>query len=279
MIKIVADSGCDLSEDMKNKKGIDVTIIPLSLELGEKKYVDDGTMDIPSFMVDMSKSSIAPKTAAPSPELYLEAFKGPESVFCITVTSALSGSYNSACLAKKIYFDEIGEKFIHVIDTRAASTSLVLVALKINEFKEKNIPDFEIVEKITKFAKELSFYFIMEKFDNLVKTGRVNPTIAKIANFLSIKPICHGNPEGEIEMLAKAKGFEKASHKLIDIIKNSNKDFENRVLAISHVQCLERALSFKEEIIKKIKFKDIVISEAGGLTSTYGNENSLFVSI
>jgi len=118
----------------------------------------------------------------------------------------------------------------------------------------------------------------LEKFDSLVKSGRINPAVAKIASMLSIKPICMGTREGVIAMTAKAKGFKKAIEKLIEIIIEDKLDFENRILAISHVKCVEKAVYFKDEISKKIKFKNIIIVEARGVIATYANALGIVVA-
>ena len=273
MFKIVVDSGCDLSKEIKKEN---MEIIPLTLQLEDKDYIDDANLNIDTYIQAMHKSQNT-RTAAPSPELYMDAFKGPESVFAITLSSKLSGSFNSAMLAKQMIFDEIGEKFIHVIDSLSASVGQTVIALKLGEFIENNFSDIEIVEKINKFMSEQQTFIILERYDNLVKTGRINPAIAKIASILSIKPVLRAE-SGEIKMMDKARGFNKAVTKLVGAIKNTNLNFEERILAISHVKCLERATAVKDEVIKHMKFKKIVIVETAGLSSTYANEQGVIVS-
>ncbi|MDR2939018.1 MAG: DegV family protein [Clostridiales bacterium] len=275
MIKIVVDSGCDLNPEIKQEIGANV--IPLNLQIDGVDYIDDEKLDSDTYMEAMMASTNVPKTAAPSPERYLESFKAQGSVFAVTISSKLSASYNNACLAKDMFLDEAGDKFIHIIDSLTASAGESSIAIKLHELIKNNLSENEIVDKITYFVNNLRTYLILEKFDNLVKNGRMSPTIAKLASILSIKPICKAK-DGQIVLHDKARGYQKAATKLINIIKNDNIDFENAVLTISHVKALQKAIDFKDQIAKVVKFKDIIISETSGLCSTYAYMGGIVVS-
>lgn len=272
MFKIIVDSGCDLTPDMKK----DIVSVPLNIEIDNHKYVDDKTIDTEKLLEAMENSPNACKTSAPSPELYLDAYKGEDDVFAVTISSKLSGSYNSAVVAKQMYLDELGQKFIHVFDSLSASVGETLIALKIKEFAKLDFSYDDIIKSVNDFIKNMNTFFILDKFDNLVKNGRMNPYIAKLASIFSIRPICFAD-DGKIAMLDKARGYDKAVQKLIDIIANKINDSENRVLGITHVKCLEKALAFKEKILQHMNFKDVVITEATGLCTAYANRNGIIV--
>jgi DegV family protein with EDD domain len=274
-IKIIADSSCDLNDDMK--KQMNVKIAPLILQLGEKSYVDDDNLDVKQYIKDMAACEISPKTACPSPHDYMKRFEGSESVFVVTLSNLLSGSYNSAVLAKDMFLEEVGNKFIHVFDTLSASAGEVVVALKINDLGKLNLSETEIVEKVTKFIKEMKTFFLLESLEHLAKAGRLNPIVAKVASMLSIKPIMCGD-EGSIKLFEKVRGYKKAFNRLIDIIGEEGKNFEEKVLGIAHCNCLDRALEFKEEVSKRYNFKDIVIVETRGLSSTYADDGGIVIA-
>jgi len=278
MVKIIVDSGCDIPRELMPHEDASVDIVPLHLQIEDKNFIDDDDFDMDGYLETMAGSKAQAKTAAPSPGSFLSKFLGEESVFAVTLSSALSSSYNSALMAKQMYLDDIGQKFIHVFDSLSASVGEMIIAMKIREFVKKNLTNVEIVDSINKFIGNMHTYFILEKYDNLVKSGRINPAVAKIASLLSIKPICIGTREGTLAMAAKAQGFNKAIVKLIEIIIAEKLDFENRVLAISHVKCIEKAVYFKDEIIKRIKFKDIIIVEARGVIATYANAFGIIVA-
>jgi DegV family protein with EDD domain len=274
-IKIVADSSCDLTDEMKKEMNVDIA--PLILQLEDTSYVDDEKLDVKQYIKAMAECATSPKTACPSPNDYMKKYEGPESVFVVTLSNFLSGSYNSAVLAKDMFLDEVENKFIHVFDSLSASAGEVVVALKINELAKLNLSEAEIVEKVSKFIKEMKTFFLLESLEHLAKAGRLNPIVAKVASMLSIKPIMCGD-EGNIKLFEKVRGYKKAFNRLIEVIGQEGKNFEERVLGIAHCNCLDRALEFKEEVSKRYNFKDIVIVETKGLSSTYADDGGIVIA-
>lgn len=275
-VKIVADSSCDLSREMKENMNIDIA--PLILQLGDKNYLDDESLDTRDYVKAMGESENSPKTSCPSPEDYMKRYQGDESIFVVTLSNKLSGSYNSAILAKNLFLEEIGEKFIHVFDSFSASAGETLIALKINELAKKNFSDIEIVEKVTSYIKEMKTFFLLESLDHLAKAGRLNPIVAKLANMLSIKPIMGATEEGTIKLVEKTRGYKKAFKRFVEIIGEEGSNLEEKVLGIAHCNALDKALNFKDEVLKKYNFKDIVIVEMGGLSSTYADDGGIVVA-
>lgn len=274
-IKIIADSSCDLNDELREK--LDIKIAPLILQLGNKSYVDDETLNIEEYIRDMALCETSPKTACPSPEDYLNRYKGPESTFVVTLSHALSGSYNSAVLAKNLFLEEVGNKFIHVFDSLSASVGETLVVLKINELSKLNLADMEIVDKVTNYIKEMKTFFLLESLDHLAKAGRLNHLVAKIASMLSISPIMCGD-NGTIKLVDKVRGYKRAFIKLIDTIGEEGKNLEDKVLGIAHCNCLDRALQLKEEALKRYHFKDVIIVEMNGLSSSYADNGGIVIA-
>ncbi|KEH99337.1 DegV family protein [Clostridium massiliodielmoense] len=275
-IKIVADSSCDLSQELKEEMNIDIA--PLTLILEDKEYIDNEDLNRLEYIENMKKCKTAPKTACPSPQDYMEKYKGEESIFVVPLSSKLSGSYNSAVLAKNLFLDEIGNKFIHVFDSVTASVGQTIISLKINELSKLNLGEFEIVEKVNKYISEMKTFFLLESLDHLAKAGRLNPIIAKVANMLSIKPIMGSNDDGTIRLVEKTRGYKKAFKRFIDIIGEEGSNLEQKVLGIAHCNCLERALKFKEEVLKRYNFKDVVVVEMSGLSTTYADDGGLVIA-
>ncbi|ERI91662.1 EDD domain protein, DegV family [Clostridiales bacterium oral taxon 876 str. F0540] len=274
-IKIVADSSCDLTEEMK--KELNVEIAPLILELGDKSFVDDENLDVKQYIKEMNVYEGAPKTACPSPNEYMKRYEGPESVFVVTLSKFLSGSYNSAVLAKDMFMEEIGNKFIHVFDSLSAASGETMVAMKINELAKLNFSENEIVEKVSKYIKEMKTFFLLENLEHLAKAGRLNPIVAKVASMLSIKPIMCGD-EGNIKLFEKVRGYKKAFNRLIDVIGEEENNFDDKILGIAHCNCLDRALEFKDAVLKKYNFKDVIIVETKGLSSTYADDGGIVIA-
>lgn len=274
--KIIGDSCCDLNEELKTK--MNVEIVPLTIEVEGKTYIDDESLDTLELLKDMKKSSKTPRTSCPSPNDYMMTYKGEEDVFVVTLSSELSGSYNSAVLAKKLYLEDNKDKFIHIFNSKSASTGQALIAMKIYELIKEGYKREEVVERVEKYISEMKTYFILKSLDNLIKAGRIGLIKGKIATMLSIVPIMEGNDEGKIGLIENVRGSKKAMSRLVDILGEQGMKLEERVLAIAHCNCLERAIDFKEQVMEKYNFKDIVIFETHGISTVYANDGGLIVS-
>jgi DegV family protein with EDD domain len=251
----------------------------MHLHIEDKVFVDDENLNVDEFLEHMEASPVGAKSAAPSPNSFIEKFIGDESVFVVTVSSKISGTYQNAVAAQRMYLEEYGKKFIHVFDSMSASIGEGIIALKIAEFAKKGLSNIEIVEHVNNFIKNMGTYFLLDKFDNLVKNGRISPYIAKFASLLNIKPICGADGNGQIKLFDKARGYNKAAKRLIEIIKENTPDIENRIVGISHVKCYEKALAFKEELMKVLRVKDVFITEAKGLITIYASRGGFVVSL
>ena len=255
-MKIVADSGCDFTTEMKNNSNI--VQVPLTLQINDEIFSDTLDLDIVNFRNKLRENKKNRKTAAPSPQLYVDAYGGDEDVFVVTLSSHLSGSYNSAVTAQDLYFDDYGKKNIFVVDSKSASVGETLIVNKLLELKEKGLSFDEIKEEICKFRDNLNTYFILENYDSLVNTGRLNPYVAKLAALLGIVPIC-GADDGHAVLTAKAKGMKKAYLKLIDDItkkcndtKKAERFFKERRIPYQFIDLKEKSLSKGElQSVKK----------------------------
>lgn len=275
-MKIIVDSCCDLNRDLIEEFNIDV--VPLTIEFGDCIYRDDENLDMDAFLNNMRNTKERIRTSCPSPNDFMEKFKGPDSTFVVTLSSALSGTNRSACIAKKMYFEEFSEKFIHVFDSFSASIGETIIAMKIGEFIKNGYDELGVVEKVNEYIKGMKTFFMLESFDNLVKAGRVNPIVAKITSALSVKPIMAGTAEGTIKLYEKVIGAKRAFKRFVDVIEEQELKLEDRILGISHCNCLDKALQFKEEAQKRYNFKDIVIMETRGISSVYANEGGIVIA-
>lgn len=275
-VKIVADSSCDLNEELKNEMNIET--VPLTLRLEDREYVDDETLNIKQYLQNMNQCATAPQTSSPAPHHFIKKFMGEESIFVVTLSSKLSGTYNSAVLAKKMFLEDIGNKFIHVFDSLSASIGETLVSLHINELAKNNVGEMEIIERVTNYIKEMKTLFLLEDLDHLAKAGRLHPLIAKVASVLSIKPIMGSDGNGNIRLVEKVRGYKKAFQRFVETIGEEGTKLEEKILGIAHCNCLNRALELKEEVMKKYNFKDIIIVEMAGLSTTYADDGGLIIA-
>src|SRR5690606_22186892 len=177
---------------------------------------------------------------------------------------------------KNMAKEEEGNKFIHVFDSKSASVGETLVAIKIHELIEEKLAHMEIVEKVEKYIKEMKTFFILESLDNLIKNGRISRTKGLIANVLNLKPIM-GEEDGTIKLVENVRGTKKAFRRLVELIGETGEKLEEKILAISHANALERAEELKREIQKRYKFKDIILVKQAGLSTAYANEGGIIL--
>lgn len=276
--KIIADSGCDRNAEVE--KEVKVKRVPLSMKLGDKEFIDDESLDLKEYIQAMRDYDKAPKTACPSPEDYMNACKGHEDdLYVVTLSSQLSGSYNSAVLAKQLFEQDIDDKKnIHIFDSKSAAVGEMMISMKIQELASNALHFEEVVKKVEAYIKEMKTYFVLDNLDHLAKAGRLSKIASNVLNVLNIKLILEGNENGDIALVDKARGQKRAFKKFLDVIGREGKNIEEKILGISHCNCVERALAFKEAVIQKYNFKDIIIFETTGLTTTYADEGGIVIA-
>lgn len=276
--KILVDSCTDLPIQLKTNSHF--KIIPLTLIIDDKIIVDNEDFNQKEFLNIMNKSPNSPKSACPSPEDYMREFEGDGDTYVVTISSELSGSYNSALLAKKLYLEEhpSSNKKIEVIDSRSASVGQTLIAMKIKELINSGHIFDEITEKIKIFRSEMKTKFVIESLENLRKNGRLSHIKAILSNVLNIKPVMGATPEGTICKLDQARGINKALIKMSEIIEGDVIKPQEKILGIAHCNCKERANFVKEEILKRVPFKDCFIVDTAGVSTMYANEGGIIVA-
>ena len=279
LYKIIGDSCMDLTEELKLDPHFQM--IPLTLQIGDYKVTDDETFNQLDFLRRVKKSITGPKSSCPSPEQYMDAYEGEaDHVYAVTLSGGLSGSYNSAVLGKNLYEEEHGDaKKIYVFNSRSASIGETLIGMKIQEFEEAGCSFEEVVEKVEEYIKSMNTYFVLETLETLRKNGRLSNLKAFIANSLNIKPVMGSTKEGLICQLDQARGMNKALERMVKDMISKTKDCENRVLAIAHCNCPERAKAVKEKIEKIAKFKKIIIINTAGVSSMYANDGGVIMAV
>ena len=282
--KIIGDSCLDLTEELKKDPGFQM--IPLTLQVGNVQVIDDETFDQSAFIEMVKACPECPKTACPSPESFKKAYEeaDADAVFVITLSNHLSGSYNSAVLAKELYEEEKQEagepvtKKIAVIDSLSASSGELDQALYIRDLCEQGL-DFETVAEMAEaYSHRMKTYFVLETLDTLRKNGRLSGLQAFFATALNIKPVM-GAEEGVIIKLDQARGINKALQRMCDIAVKETGDTSGKRVVICHVNHQERALYVKAELEKRASFKEIVITEAAGVATVYANDGGIILAM
>ncbi len=279
MYKIIVDSCGELPEELK--KDGHFSTVSLELEVDGYRIRDDETFNQLDFLRRVRESIMCPKSSCPAPDEYMRAYEGEaERVYVVTLSGKLSGSYNSAVLGKNLYEEEHEDgKKIHVFNSKSASIGETLIALKIQEKEEAGLSFEEVVAETEAYLDSMNTYFVLETLDTLRKNGRLTNLKAFIANTLNIKPVMGSTKEGTICQLDQARGMNRALEKMVANMVSRTKDCENRILAIAHCNCPERAALVKQKIEKVAKFKKIIIINTAGVSSMYANDGGVIMAV
>lgn len=202
-----------------------------------------------------------------------------EHVYAVTLSSELSGSYNSAVLGKNLYHEEYGEKDIYIFNSRSASIGETLIALKVAECEERGMSFSEVIETVEAYISVQNTYFVLETLETLRKNGRLTGLKAVVATALNIKPVMGATPQGTIIQLGQARGIKKALVKMVDQILSDLKDSAGKTLAISHCNCRERAEEVKAMLEAKASFREVIILDTAGISSMYASDGGVIVVV
>ncbi|MGT2846019.1 DegV family protein [Streptococcus massiliensis] len=272
--KLVADSGCDLKTLDLTSKG-KFERVPLTIQVGQEIFVDDLTLDIDKMMDKMYTTSTASKSACPSPDDYIKAFDGADNIIIITITGTLSGSQNSAQVAKQLYQEEHPNVNIHVIDSLSAGGEIDLLMTKLGELINQELTFDQVVTKITDYQKKTKLIFVLAKVDNLVKNGRLSKLIGAVVGLLNIRMVGEASREGTLELLQKARGYKKSLFATYDEMKKAGYAGGKIVMAHRHND------KFCQELSQLIRadYPQAAIEElpTSGLCSFYAEEGGLLI--
>jgi len=273
--KIVGDSCTDFTPEDLQKEYI--VSVPLSIEVGGVEIVDDDTFDQADFLKRVADAPDCPKSACPSPEAYMNSFQGAEEIYVVTLSAKLSGSYNSACLAKRMYEEEHPEVKIHVVDSKSAAAGQLLIAYEIERRVLAGLAFAQVVEEITVFRDEMKTAFVLETLETLRKNGRLSNVKAMMASLLNIKPYMKA-VDGQIEQEGQARGIKQALTKMVEYIGTVEENFEDKDLIISNCNCQKRAQCVEQKIKERYAFRSIRIIDTKGISSLYAADGGIIVA-
>nr|WP_305181885.1 DegV family protein [uncultured Schaedlerella sp.] len=276
--KVIVDSCGELTEEMKASGNFETA--SLTMEVGGVRIIDDASFDQADFLKRVAECPESPKSSCPSPEDYMEKYRcEAERVYAVTLTAELSGSYNSAVLAKNLYIEEYGDKNIHVFNSRSASIGETLIAMKVQECEAAGMTFEQVVETVERYIDGQHTYFVLENLDTLRKNGRLTGIKSLVAGALNIKPVMAATPEGTICQIGQARGIKKALAKMVDQIAEETQEAEEKVLAISNCNCRERAREVERMLMAKMKVKASFVIDTAGISSMYANDGGIIVVI
>jgi DegV family protein with EDD domain len=275
--KIIVDSCCDLTAVQLNHGPF--LRVPLTISLGGEDIVDDDTFDQTHLLLLMRENSHPPKTSCPSPAQYLDAFERAQAddLYVITLSALLSGSHNSAAQARAIWLEEHPESNVHIFNSCSAAAGEVMVAMKVLEVAETGRNFQTVVNEVSKYIATMTTYFVLEDLDHLRKNGRLTGALALVTEALRIKLLMGATPEGEIKKVGQALSIKQALSRMVSLMA-ADPGHVGRTLSIVHCDDPERAFYVRDLVQKSCQFKDILISDARGVTTVYANDGGIVVA-
>lgn len=278
-IQFMTDGGADIPKRIYNM--IDVEVVPLYLHFQDEEY-KTGDLDMTTFFKKIAETKSLPQSAAPSPHDFYEAYKKIDPkrpIIMLSLTKGLSSTYNNAVLGRNMLLEEEPERQIAVINTKTASCGIALLlheaALKV----EDNYTFEQLVSHLEERVEQTTTLFVLKTLENLILGGRLDRVRGTIAKTLNIKLLMKANDErGDIDVIEKVRGNKKAINRFIEQIGLHAKNFENKIITMTHCNDEPRAKKVLNDIIEKYPFKDAFLTETGPLISTYGGEGALVIS-
>ncbi len=273
---IVADSACDLMKKDVDCEEVGFSTVNFTLRVGDRDYIDDEQIDVLELLDDMEKCPTASSSACPSPEAWAEQFKKADQTFAITISSNLSGSFNSAMAAKDIVMSEHPEKKIVLLDSRATGPEMALCIHHLAEWIKSRHPFETITAKAEKFLEDTKTTFALSSFNNLVKNGRMSKLTGFIAKSFGMWGIGIATEEGKIAIKGKTRGTAKVLLMILNDMRQ--RGFTGGEVAISHCYNQDMAEKLRTSVLGSWSGARVTILKTRGLDSFYAERGGLIVS-
>ena len=269
-IKIVSDSAAN----MYALDGVAFQSAPLKIVTNEKEYVDDVDLDVAAMVEELSTYKGRSGTACPGVGDWLEAFEGYDEIYCVTITSVLSGSYNSAMTAKQQFEEENPGKKVYVVDSFSAGPEMKLHVEKLKQWILEGKPFETICKEIEEYKKNTTLMFSLESLHNLANNGRVNPAVAKIAGLIGIRMV--GDADGgQLNPLYKCRGEKKAIPTIFEHMKKLG--YQGAKVIVDHCFNEKAANALKDLVRGEFPNAEFVIAPTTALCSFYAEKGGLMI--
>ncbi len=276
-VTFLLDSGSDYEDFLASYFDFPIRFIPLFVYIDGKEYLDGVDISKNMFYKEMEKSENLPKTSQPTPQRFHEIFqeeidKGNEVLF-ISLSSKLSGTFQSASIGRNMLNDSDQEK-IYLVDSLNVSSTIILQLIKANEMVKKGIPLCDVKNELEKFREKTNFIALLDTLENLKKGGRISATKATVGGLLNIKPLITIT-DGLVESLDTFRGRNKGLIRIINMFKEKKEVIDKQYLFVIH------NYENKDDLIEDVnkfdlsEFKEIIHLKIGSTIGTYAGPNTL----
>jgi DegV family protein with EDD domain len=265
----------DSAGDLRQMEDTNFESVPLKILAGDREFVDDAAVNVEEMVEYMSSYVGKSSTACPSAGEYLDSFGDAEDVYCVTITSGLSGSYNAAAIAAQVFKEQHPNRRIHVFDSLTAGPEMTLIAEKIKELVQQKLPFEKIVSMVEEYNLKTQLVFSLESLHNLAQNGRVPGAVAKLAGMLSLRLVGKASDEGTLQPTGKARGDQKVPGELLKQLISLG--YKGGRVRIHHCYNLPSAERLKQAILEKFPKASIIIHKTGALCSYYAERGGMLV--
>ena len=268
--KVVSDS----SSNVLKMDDVHYVSVPMKVR-AEKEYIDDENLDLAVMVEDLKAYKGKSGSACPSVGEWLDAFGDADMVFCTTMSKGLSGSYNSACEAGRIYMEENPGKKVHVFNDLTAGPQQAFLNEKVLELAAQGM-DFETIrDQATEYNDNTHILFCLESMMNLARNGRVPMAVAKIAGVLGIRA-CGDAKAGQITPVHKLIGDTATTETLVEMIKERG-FYDGAQLRIAHCFGQAQAQDLADAMLKQFPNAKVKLEPTTALCSFYAEEGGLMI--
>ncbi|WP_087974523.1 DegV family protein [Oceanobacillus rekensis] len=278
-IQLMTDGGADIPKRLNDN--LNIKVVPLYLHFSDGEYRSGVTLDLEGYHQKVRELKELPRSAAPSPNDFYDAYKEVDPsipIIMLSLSKELSSTYDNAVIGKTMLLEEEPERKIEVINTKTASCGIALLLHEASIKLDENYSFEGLVKHLRDSVEQTATLFVLKTLDNLVLGGRLDKVKGKIAKTLNIKVLMHGNEDGAIEVTEKIRGEKKSIRRFIDQIGEYTKNAEEKIISMTHCNDAERAKQILSDIRSKYLFKDSYLTDTGPLISTYGGEGALVIA-
>ena len=275
-IALVTDSTAYLPNDFVVKHGI--IVVPLKLNWDNDTFMDNVDITAQAFYQRLEKSNTIPTTSQPSSIDFLTAFKeaakSADALVAVLISTGISGTVDSALLAKK----EFTQVPLEVVDSKVTAAGLALMIKAVTAVAEKSGLVDEAVKMGKRVFDTMGVYFVVDTLKYLHKGGRIGGASAFLGSALDLKPILYLSPEGKVEALEKVRTRKKAVSRLIDLAVDKAGG-KKAYVGIMQAEALEGALAIKAELEKRMDLAEIEIYELSPVIGTHAGPGTLGIAV
>lgn len=274
----MTDGGADIPKVIGD--ALDVKVVPLYIHFKDDHYKSN-EIGMPTFFQKIRETNELPRSSAPSPNDFYEAYKQVEAdkpIIMLSLSKELSSTYENAITGKNMLLEEEPNRIIEVINTKTASCGIALLLYESQVKLKENYTFNQLVEHLYERVEQTTTLFVLKTLENLILGGRLDKVKGTIAKTLNIKLLMRASEEGAIEVSEKVRGNKRSIRRFVNQIGDYAKNFENKVITMTHCAAEDRANSVLSRIMEQYHFKKSFLTETGPLISTYGGEEALVMS-